>query len=355
MAIMTPIFDRTTTVRFALQPLEAFLKRKDITEICVNRPGEVFFETSDGWDSAEVPDLTYERLMDLGKATAVLAELPFGDADPILSATLPDGERAQFVQPPAVEPGLVSLTIRKPSRDVRALQDYTQSGFFSLVSRNRCSDPVTERLLSLQKLFRSPIEEEAEEAILNFFRLAVRSKKSIVIAGETGSGKTTFMKALMQEIPVEERILTIEDVPELAVGLPKHKNRVSLFYPAEGESSLNAATLIRSALRMKPDRILLAELRGAEAFDFLTASLTGHGGSITSCHAGSCAEAFEYLALRVMQSEAGSQLPYREIRRLLHLAVDIVVHIHASNGIRQATEIWYDPESKTLAKDLAAA
>ena len=198
-------------------------------------------------------------------------------------------------------------------------------------------------------------EEEAEEAILNFFRLAVRSKKSIVIAGETGSGKTTFMKALMQEIPVEERILTIEDVPELAVGLPKHKNRVSLFYPAEGESSLNAATLIRSALRMKPDRILLAELRGAEAFDFLTASLTGHGGSITSCHAGSCAEAFEYLALRVMQSEAGSQLPYREIRRLLHLAVDIVVHIHASNGIRQATEIWYDPESKTLAKDLAAA
>ena len=214
---------------------------------------------------------------------------------------------------------------------------------------------MTERLLSLQKLFRSPIEEEAEEAILNFFRLAVRSKKSIVIAGETGSGKTTFMKALMQEIPVEERILTIEDVPELAVGLPKHKNRVSLFYPAEGESSLNAATLIRSALRMKPDRILLAELRGAEAFDFLTASLTGHGGSITSCHAGSCAEAFEYLALRVMQSEAGSQLPYREIRRLLHLAVDIVVHIHASNGIRQATEIWYDPESKTLAKDLAAA
>lgn len=148
----------------------------------------------------------------------------------------------------------------------------------------------------------------------------------------------------MQAIPTHERIITIEDVPELLYGLPNHKNLVNLFYPSEATdtSTVTAASLMRSCLRMKPDRILLAELRGGETFDFLNVCLSGHGGSITSCHAGSCAQVFDYLALKVLQSSTGRQLPIDVIQSLLHQVIDVVVHVHKDPVIgRHITEIWF--------------
>lgn len=159
------------------------------------------------------------------------------------------------------------------------------------------------------------------------------------------------MKALMQEIPFDQRLITIEDVPELF--LPDHPNHVHLFYPSEAKEEENApvtaATLLRSCLRMKPTRILLAELRGGETYDFINVAASGHGGSITSCHAGSCELTFERLALMVLQNRQGRQLPYEIIRRLLYLVVDVVVHVH--NGVHDGTgrhisEVWYDPNTK---------
>lgn len=351
MAVSNKV-DKTVSVRFFLEPLSGFLRDETVTEIVVNRPGQVYTENSGRWRSYNVPELTFEHLVNLGVAAAAFAgeNLVFSGTDPVLSVTLPGGERAQFVMPPACKDGTVSLTIRKPSFRILTLKNFIEDGFFSKIRAAVGENPVDAELLDLFGHIHDGANTNEKRAC--FLQRAVELGKNIVIAGETGSGKTTFMKALMQSIPKEERIITIEDVPELLYGLPLHDNQVNLFYPSEAKSNstVTAATLMRSCLRMKPDRILLAELRGGETFDFLNVCLSGHGGSITSCHAGSCRGVFEYLALKVLQSETGKTLPYDVIRKLLYLTVDVVVHIH--NDRRQGrhiTEIWFDPSVKNTA------
>ena len=343
---------RDTAVRFQLQPFRRFFEDEKVTEICVNRPGEVFTERAGKWESYEVSVLTFEYLKRLGTAVATYANTTFGDSTPIVSAVLPDGERSQFVMPPACKDGTISITIRKPSFDVKTLESYIESGFFNHVHPAQAVSDADRELLGLREELRSTDDLKQQVTLrARFLQRAVELGKNVVIAGETGSGKTTFMKALMQCIPTEQRIITIEDVPELLWGLPNHRNQVNLLYPSEAteNSAITAAGLMRSCLRMKPDRILLAELRGGETFDFLNVCLSGHGGTITSCHAGTCAGVFDYLALKVMQSPVGKSLPHSVIMRLLHLVLDVVVCIHndKQNGLgRHITEMWYDPDSK---------
>ena len=232
------------------------------------------------------------------------------------------------------------------------MEEYENDNFFANVK------PVSHLSIEDQELMQMQqkilVEQDgAKQAVMRaqFLQRAVVLGKNIIIAGETGSGKTTFMKTLMQSIPTDQRLITIEDVPELLWGLPNHHNVVNLLYPSEAKDDavITAASLMRSCLRMKPDRILLAELRGGETFDFLNVCLSGHGGTITSCHAGSSKGVFEYLALKVMQSSVGKSLPYPVIFKLLHLVLDVIVCIHndKQNGLgRHITELWYDPESK---------
>jgi type IV secretion system protein VirB11 len=265
----------------------------------------------------------------------------------VLSATLPDGERIQIVRPPACEQETVSVTICKPS--LWTLDDLAQQGLFDRIQRRTGDLTADERdLQALHKAGR----------YLEFLRLAVRTGKVVLVVGETGSGKTTFMKALVQEIPFFLRLITIEDVPELI--LPNHPNHIHLFYPSEAKEEENApvtaASLLRSCLRMRPDRILLPDLRGGEAFDFLNVAAVG-AGSITSYHAGSVELAFERLAWMVLQNRQGRRLPYAVIRQLLYRVVDIVVHIHNDTvgGLgRHITSVWYDPMVKRAPATLAA-
>ena len=176
-------------------------------------------------------------------------------------------------------------------------------------------------------------------------RLAVRSRMNIVVAGATGSGKTTFMKGLVHEIPKGERIITIEDVRELF--LP-HENCVHLLYSkgSQGISNVKPKELLESCLRMKPDRILLAELRGDECLYFVRNAASGHPGSITSCHAGSPALAFEQLAIMIQDSPGGANLTFDVIKRLLVLTIDIVVQFQNHLGERFISEIYFDPMKK---------
>lgn len=337
--------DKATTLRFMMQPLTVPLNEEGVTEICVNAPGEYFVEKNGKWERRENTELTFDKLKHLAQAAAVFGSTTISDTVPVASCVLPDGERAQFVFPPACRTGCISVTIRRPSLSVRSLDDYLAQHFFSEVRRANTLSDADKELLELKKQWEDSDPIKAEQARARFLIRAVELGKNIVIAGETGSGKTTFMKALMQAIPTDDRIITIEDVPELQYGLTRHPNQVNLFYPSEAKEGdpITAASLVRSCLRMKPDRILLAELRGGETFDFLNVCLSGHSGSITSCHAGSCAGVFDYLALKVMQSPAGVHLPHAVIQRLLHLVIDVIVHVHNHKGKRRITEMWYAP------------
>lgn len=344
-------FNKSASSRHFLSPFQPFLDDETITEIAVNRPGEVWVERRGVWEKHEISSVTFDHMLHLGTAVAAFAgeNLTFDQSRPILSAVLPNGERSQFVMPTACEENTISMTIRKPSFEVRTIDNYIQSGFFD---RMRPASDLSDEDNELLALYKHLNDANAAPLRAKFLMRAVELGKNIVIAGATGSGKTTFMKALMQAIPKEQRIITIEDVPELVYGLPNHKNKVHLFYPSEGKSdaTVTAASLLRSCLRMKPDRILLAELRGGETFDFLNVCMSGHGGSITSCHAGSCAAAFDYLALKVLQSDTGAHLPHQVIERLLKIVIDVVVHVHNDpfEG-RYITEVYFDPHAKKAA------
>jgi type IV secretion system protein VirB11 len=308
----------------------------DVTEICINRPGEIYAETRAGWERREVPGLTFERALQF--CIAVVNESNTGqritDADPVVSLTFPTGQRAQFVVPPACDAGKVSITIRLPSRHAKSLVQYRQDGFF---------DRIVEQTTTLGEHDGELLELRQARDYAEFFRRAVLYRKNIVVAGATGSGKTTFMKSLVREIPDHERLITIEDARELFIDQP---NVVHLLYSKGGQSSSNvtAKSCMEACLRMKPDRIILAELRGDEAFYFIRNCASGHPGSITSCHAGSTAQAWDQLALMVKASAEGSGLEFAAIRRLLKMTIDIVVHIKAHAGQRCLTAIDFDPE-----------
>ena len=164
--------------------------------------------------------------------------------------------------------------------------------------------------------------------------------------GPTGSGKTTWTKALIREIPPEERLVTIEDAQELV--LDQHPNHVRLFYSKDdqGLARVTPKQLLESCLRMKPDRILLAELRAEEAFDYLRNVNSGHPGSITSVHAASAALAFEQLVLLIKQSRAGAELARADIKSLLYQLVDVVIQFGREGRERVISEIWYEPTRK---------
>ena len=217
----------------------------------------------------------------------------------MLSASLPSGERIQVVLPPATTPGTVAIAIRRPADEVWSIEELARRGIFATTRRATDTLDATE-----QELLRLLGAREYAA----FMRLAVTSRRNILVSGPTGSGKTTWTKALVREIAADERLITIEDARELV--LDGHPNHVRLFYSKDdqGLARVTPKQLLESCLRMRPDRILLAELRGEEAFDYLRNVNSGHPGSITSVHAASCELAFEQLVLLVKQSRAGQAL-----------------------------------------------
>lgn len=313
-----------------------YLADSAVTEICVNRPGEVWLESRGRWQRIAVPEMSFERARQF--CVAIVNESNTGqritDADPVVSLTFPTGQRAQFVIPPACAPGTVSITIRLPSHQTRSLDQYQADGFFA---------QILEGVPTISDHDRELLELRAQRQYAEFFRKAVLYKKNIVVAGATGSGKTTFMKALVGHIPADERLVTIEDARELFIEQP---NVVHLLYSKGGQSTANvtAKSCMEACLRMKPDRIILAELRGDESFYFIRNCASGHPGSITSCHAGSIGQTWDQLALMVKASAEGAGLEFAVIKRLLQLTIDVVVHIAAHGGKRHITGIDFDPQ-----------
>lgn len=328
-------------VRQLLAPLAPFLGDTSLYEVVINRPGEVLTEGAEGWQTHELPDLSFDKLMRLARAVASFSNQGIDETRPLLSATLPDDERIQIVIPPATTRNTVSITIRKPSNISMSLNDLEADGLFDNVLADHARNPKENVLLAAYR----------SGQYRSFLEGAVLARKNIIISGATGSGKTTISKALIQHVPTSERLITIEDTPELTVPQPNH---VRLFYSKGGQglAKLGAKELLESCLRMRPDRIFLQELRDGTAFYYIRNINSGHPGSITTVHADSPSLAFEQLTLLVKESEGGQDLDRDDIRNLLKISIDVIVQCKRVDGRFRVTEIYFaaDQES-TVASD----
>jgi type IV secretion system protein VirB11 len=327
----------SSALQLTLEALQPLLADTDVMELCINRPHEAFIETREGWRQEHLPFADFDWCVRLAKLIANATQQRVDATSPLLSASLPSGERVQLVMPPATSLGCVAFSIRKQASQVWSIAELGKRGIFKNTRHsNNALDPADEELLRLLKA------QEFEA----FMCLAVRSRKNIVVSGPTGSGKTTWTKALIREIPADERLITIEDAQELV--LDRHPNHVRLFYSKDGQglAQVTPKQLLESCLRMKPDRILLAELRAEEAFDYLRNVNSGHPGSITSVHATSAELAFEQLVLLVKQNAGGRELSRADIKSLLYLLIDVVIQFGVERHQRFIKEVWFDPERK---------
>jgi type IV secretion system protein VirB11 len=326
-----------TSLRFYLEPLQRFLDDAHVLEVVVNRPGEVFVEGPGGWQRYEIGSMDLDYWLSMARALATFTKQRIDAEHPLLAATLPDGQRVQIVVPPAVPQGRISVTIRRASSVVPRISDLAASGLFDRVA------PPTDQL---QQHEQHLLELKAARRFDAFMVEAVRRRLTILACGHTGSGKTHILKALCQEIDPCERIVTIEDTREVL--LPTIPNAVHLLYSAGGQglARVSAQQLLHAALRMRPDRILLSELRGGECFDFVSAAASGHPGSMSTVHASTPKLAFQRMALMMRQSSGGAGLGHQEILSLLLMTVDVILQFGNDGTGRYISQVWYDPARK---------
>lgn len=298
-----------------LAPLSFALERADVTDIYINRPQELWIETLGGAiERHDVPALDAALLSRLARQVAALSHQGISREHPLLSASLPDGSRIQIVAPPATR-GDLAIAIRKHVSADLTLEDYVSAdAFHNIAKEGQGHSAAVDRVSAL-------IDAGDIAAAL---REAVRGRLNILISGGTSSGKTTFLNALIREIPLEERLILIEDTPEIRLA---HDNALGLIAARSslGEAAVTANDLVSASLRMRPDRIILGELRGPEAFAFLRAINTGHPGSMTTIHADSVERAFEQLALLVL--EGGSTLQREDILAYVRTTVDVMLQL----------------------------
>jgi type IV secretion system protein VirB11 len=312
-----------------LAPFSPWLSRADVTDILVNRPGEVWIETVAGEMSrVEAPELAEVALSRLARQIAASTSQGVNREHPLLSASLPDGARIQIIAPPATRHGL-ALAVRKHTISDLSISQLAGAGLFSRADLNRTDTDANAHLSAL--LERGLIDE--------FLIEAVRQRKTIVLSGGTSSGKTTLLNALIKEIDQRERLIVIEDAPEVKLG---HPNAVGLIAVRGdmGEARVGAEELLQASLRMRPDRILLGELRGKEAFAFLRAVNTGHPGSLTTVHADSPAGAIDQIAMMALLS--GVDIGWASIRAYARQVVDIVVQLKRADGRRFISEVSFN-------------
>ena len=323
----------TTGVYLAayLAPLKPWLERPEVTDIWVNRAGEAWIEETSGKISRQaVPELTDVALERLARQIAATSHQGVNREKPLLSASLPDGSRVQIVGPPATRSG-VALAVRKHTLSDMTLDDLSQTGVFKTPG-NAAAGAAEDELDRLLKAGQS----------MAFLKLAVKSRKTIVLSGGTSSGKTTLLNALVKEIDTAERLILIEDAPEIRL---IHENAVGLIAARgdSGEAQVDAEDLLQAALRMRPDRIMLGELRGREAFAFLRAVNTGHPGSITTLHADSPQGAIDQIALLALLS--GIDVGWDAVRAYIRQVVDVVVQLKRTDGERRVVEIAHNRRS----------
>jgi len=315
-----------------LEPIRCFLDADNVSEVVLNEPGCVWVEKmgSVGMERHEIPALDKRHIQQMATRAAAISSQSVNESNPLLSTALPTGERLQVVLPPCARLGGAFAIRRQVVRDL-SLDDYAAAGAFAevTVTGEDARSQDDRELAGL--LDRGQIQE--------FIAEAVRLRKNILISGGTTTGKSTFLNSISKEIPGYERLVTIEDTPELDL---HQANTLSLIASKgdQGTARVSVDELLQAALRLRPDRLLLGELRGEEAYSFLRAVNTGHPGSISTLHADSPLGAFEQVALMVLQS--GKSLRRDEIMAYIHSVVEVVVQLKRSpEGRRFVSEVYF--------------
>ncbi|MCQ2504630.1 MAG: Flp pilus assembly complex ATPase component TadA [Saccharofermentans sp.] len=289
-----------------LDVIEPLMQDPEVTEIMVNGPENIFYEKKGKLYRSDIRFKDSATLQTVISCFFANQNRPLNEANPISDLRLPDGSRANAVLPPVAPDGPI-VTIRKFTGISHDIVSLIRQGFIS---------------------------EEAAR----FLCECVRNKKTVFLCGGTGSGKTTFLNTLSSFIPKDERVITIEDSAELnLIGIDNLVRMEARLPGPDGSGEVNIGSMIRAALRMRPDRIIVGEVRGTESADMMHALNTGHPGSMCTGHANSCIEMLERLAGMVM---AGSSLPYEAIVNQLAMGIDLIVHItRDKTGRRYIDEI----------------
>lgn len=316
----------------ALDPLRAFLDDPGIVEISVNRPGEVYIERlgAEMMEQHHIPALSASEIENIGERVAGATHQFISRINPILSAALPTGERIQVVLPPAAADG-GAISIRKQVTSNFTLEEYRDNGSL---------EKVSVAVGGLSEVERTLIEQLRSERIYEFIHTAIRQRVSILISGGTSTGKTTFLNACLKTIDPFERILTLEDTREL---VPPQKNTVHLLASRgeQGTAQVTIQSLLEASLRMRPDRLFVGEIRGAEAFAFLRAINTGHPGSMSTVHADTPLGAYEQLAMMMQQAGMSSAYSKQDLMSYIQMVVPVVIQLRREGGRRGVSEIYF--------------
>ncbi|RCX20432.1 pilus assembly protein CpaF [Fontibacillus phaseoli] len=289
-----------------LDVLQPLVDDVTVTEIMINGPDEIFVERDGAVRRLPVSFESKERLEDIIQSIVSGVNRVVNESSPIVDARLKNGSRVNIVLPPIALKG-PTMTIRKFPERPMTMDDMVEKGSLS-------------------------------KAAASWLQMLVRSKYNIFISGGTGSGKTTFLNALSQYIPTDERVITIEDSAELQiVTVPNLVSLETRNANTEGRGEITVRDLIRSSLRMRPNRIIVGEVRGGEALDMLQAMNTGHDGSLSTGHANSTGDMISRLETMVL---SGADLPIGVVRQQVASAIDIFIHLsRLRDRSRRVTEI----------------
>jgi len=274
-----------------LGPIEPYLNDSQVTEIMVNAPDEIFVEKDGELEPVEAAFRDEQHILNVIDRIVAPLGRRVDESTPFVDARLPDGSRVNAIIPP--------LALRSPALTIRRFS----------------ADPFTlKRLVEMESI---------DKQMAGFLQACIRARLNILISGGTGSGKTSTLNALARCIPKGERLVTIEDTAELQLTAPNLVSLESRPPNIEGAGEVNIRTLVFNALRMRPDRIIVGEVRGPEAFDMLQAMNTGHPGSLTTVHANSPADAVRRLESMVLM--AGLDLPQPAIREQIASSLDLIL------------------------------
>lgn len=334
--VLVDVIEKGTVARSFLKQMgvSAYLDA-DLTEVAINRPGEIWTEGSKGWEWHDAPACTFDACKKLANALAVLKGGRLNTQEPIQPVVLPGGQRGHALIAPACEPDTVSITIRIPSPVRHSIDEYVDKGLLSDYRDMSPYQTVPEGI-TLEAFEYEMMEAKARGDVKTMLELAVAHRLNIVLGGGTGSGKTTLHKAIADMVPSDTRIGTIEDTPELT--LPNHPNRVHMFF----SDALPAKDLVKSTLRMKFDRVFLAELRGDETWDYLTLLNTGTPGGITTIHCNGSKWVVPRMATLIKQSQVGQTLDWSFLIAEVAMTIDLVLFMRD----KRLVELLYDPVRK---------